>query len=259
GVHVDQQEGDAFLRLDLGIGAHQAEHHVGVLAQRGPGLLPIDDVVVAFAHRTGLQRSQVGAGAWLGVALTPPVLAVKDARQVVAFLLLAAEPDDDRRHHRYAKRNDAWRTGGGRLFIEDVPLDRAPAGAAVLHRPVLCQPALFAQDLVPANVIVPGKALVALNLGGDIGRQLLAQKLPHFFPKGLLFGAVVQFHLSTLSLPLRSDHFEQTGSALAAADAHGDHHVLGAATLAFNQGVAGQPRASHAVWMADGDGTRSEE
>jgi hypothetical protein len=36
-LHVDQQERNALLLLGLGVGAHQAEDHVGVLAQRGPG------------------------------------------------------------------------------------------------------------------------------------------------------------------------------------------------------------------------------
>ena len=37
--------------LPLGIGAHQAEDPVGVLAERGPGLLAVDDVVVALRAR----------------------------------------------------------------------------------------------------------------------------------------------------------------------------------------------------------------
>jgi hypothetical protein len=76
-VHVDQQEADALLLLGFAVRAHQAEDHVGVLAQRGPGLLAVDDVVVAAgvdaAHGGGLDRRQVGAGARLGVALAPPV------------------------------------------------------------------------------------------------------------------------------------------------------------------------------------------
>ena len=47
-LHVDQQEGDALLRLGLGIGAHQAEDPVGPVAHRVPGLRAVDDVVVAL-------------------------------------------------------------------------------------------------------------------------------------------------------------------------------------------------------------------
>ena len=49
-LHVDEQEGDAFLRLHIGVGAHEAEDPVGILRQRGPGLLAVDDIVIAFAH-----------------------------------------------------------------------------------------------------------------------------------------------------------------------------------------------------------------
>jgi hypothetical protein len=53
GLHVDQQEADAFLPLlGLAVGAHQAEDPVAVVAQRGPDLLAVDDVVVALALRT---------------------------------------------------------------------------------------------------------------------------------------------------------------------------------------------------------------
>ena len=55
--------------------------------------------------------------------------------------------------------------------------------------------------------------------------------------------------------PLRRlEDLEQARAAHAAADAHGDHHVLGAAALAFLQDVAGQARAGHAEGVADGDG-----
>src|SRR5688572_20209161 len=54
--------------------------------------------------------------------------------------------------------------------------------------------------------------------------------------------------------PLGSENFEQARAAHAAADAHGDDRVLGAAALAFLQDVAGEPRAGHAEGVADGDG-----
>src|SRR6476620_398929 len=53
---------------------------------------------------------------------------------------------------------------------------------------------------------------------------------------------------------LRLMYLEQAGSAHAAADAHGDDGVFGAAAAAFDQHVAGHARAAHAVGMADRDG-----
>src|ERR1051325_1863002 len=48
-------------------------------------------------------------------------------------------------------------------------------------------------------------------------------------------------------------NLEQPRRAHAAADTHRHHHVAGAAALALDQGVAGHPRARHAVGMADRD------
>src|SRR5690349_4231029 len=48
-------------------------------------------------------------------------------------------------------------------------------------------------------------------------------------------------------------HFEQSRRAHAAADAHRDHDITGAAALALDQRVTGHPRARHAVRMADRD------
>src|SRR5215813_3001154 len=59
----------------------------------------------------------------------------------------------------------------------------------------------------------------------------------------------------TKSLPLsRSvDDFKQARSAHAATDAHGHHAVFRLAPPALDQDVAGEPRAGHAVGMADRD------
>src|SRR4051794_31235672 len=61
---------------------------------------------------------------------------------------------------------------------------------------------------------------------------------------------VPAFAGTTLSL---LQHLEQTRGAHAAADAHGHHRVFGLAAAALDQGVAGEPRARHAVGMADRD------
>src|ERR1700733_9707108 len=48
-------------------------------------------------------------------------------------------------------------------------------------------------------------------------------------------------------------HFEQTGGAHAATDAHRHHREFCLAAAAFDQSVTGQPRARHPVGMADRD------
>ena len=57
--HVQQQHGNAALGARAVIGADQAEHAVGVLRQRGPGLLAVDHVLAAVALGAGRQRGQV--------------------------------------------------------------------------------------------------------------------------------------------------------------------------------------------------------
>ena len=51
-----------------------------------------------------------------------------------------------------------------------------------------------------------------------------------------------------------SQHFEQARRAHAAADAHRDDDMLDAAALAFDERVPDEPRAGHAVRVADRDG-----
>src|ERR1700678_1000129 len=59
---------------------------------------------------------------------------------------------------------------------------------------------------------------------------------------------------SNSSRTLISNHLEQPGGTLAAADAHGDHHQLGTAPFAFDERVSGQSRAAHPVGMTDRNG-----
>ena len=86
GVHLHQDEGDAGLLLGcVGIGAYQQEDPVGVLAERGPGLLAVDDVVVAVAHRRRAQRREVGPGLGFGEPLAPPDVEVGRGGQESLF------------------------------------------------------------------------------------------------------------------------------------------------------------------------------
>src|SRR3546814_14419788 len=55
-LHVDQEEGDARLLLALCRCTHQAEDHVGILGECGPGLLTIDQIMATLsygAHQIG--------------------------------------------------------------------------------------------------------------------------------------------------------------------------------------------------------------
>ena len=164
GLHVDQQEADAGLRLAFIAGAHQAEDPFAVLAQRGPGLLAVDDVFVALTLGFGLDRCQVGARAGLAVALAPPYLATGNAGQKALLLLRRAKRHDDWRHHHRAKRQHARRTGQSTFFFKQVLLDRTPAGAAKGGGPGVTEPALFAQNLAPTLQVVSAQAQGVVHL-----------------------------------------------------------------------------------------------
>ncbi|MCY1194126.1 hypothetical protein D9M72_54180 [compost metagenome] len=148
-LQVDQQEADAGLRLDGLVGAHQGEDVGGVVRQRGPDLLAVDDVAVAFETGLGSQRGQVRTGVGFRVALAPDVLAREDARQVARLLFRRAVLDQHR-----AEVDDplVGQSGGApalHLFEEDQQLGRRQRHAAVLARPGRRQPAFAGQGLVP--------------------------------------------------------------------------------------------------------------
>jgi len=161
--HIDQQEGNAALLLGLRVSAHQAENHVGVLTEGGPGFLAVDHVVVAIQHGAGLQAGQVGTGSRLGVTLAPPVFPGENARQVPGFLRLTAEFHDHRGDHVDPERDQPRRTERGALLLEDVSLHHAPASTTLLYRPVGGVPAAPAQHPLPAQVVCLVEMLAEAN------------------------------------------------------------------------------------------------
>src|SRR5579871_3234353 len=83
-LHVDEDEGDAFLRFaGAGIGPAKHEDPVGEVAKGGPGLLAVDEVKIALALSPRLKRGKIGSGAGLGIALAPEIRAVENARQII--------------------------------------------------------------------------------------------------------------------------------------------------------------------------------
>ncbi len=193
-LHVDQEKADAGLRLAFVAGAHEAEDPVAVLAERGPGLLAVDDVLVAAPLGLGLERRQVRPRARLAVALAPPDLAAGDAGQEALLLLGRAERHDHRRDHHRPERDHARRSGERRLFLEQVLLDRVPARAAELLRPAPAVPALFAQDLGPALQLVARQMNRVADLVADLLRQIGAHPGADLLAEGLFFRREGEVH-----------------------------------------------------------------
>src|ERR1700732_912005 len=102
-AHIDQQERDAFLRLRMGIGAHQTEYPICMLRQCRPSLVAIDDVVMTILYRAGPQAGEIRPGARLRVALAPPVVPRQDRGQEAFALAGVSESVDYRTNHRQAE------------------------------------------------------------------------------------------------------------------------------------------------------------
>jgi hypothetical protein len=170
-LHVDQQERDAGLRLRGWIGADQTKDPVGVLRQRCPGLVPIDNVVIAVTHRLGANGGKIGAGARLRIALAPPVLAGEDTRQESLLLRVVAEGVDDGADHGDAERQWRHRACARHLLLEDEATGDRPAGPAVVLRPERRDPALFVQDAMPEQHLLLGK--VGFRIGDVHLRRII--------------------------------------------------------------------------------------
>ena len=138
-VHVDKDEADAFLRfLRRRVRTAEEESPIRVLRQRGPGLLAIQNIMVAVANRCRLEACKVRTCAWLGIALAPPHFAGPNAWQVTSLLLFIAECVDNWRNHRHTEWQRHQRINASILFRPDIALGRGPAGAAVFFRPCRC-------------------------------------------------------------------------------------------------------------------------
>ena len=192
-LHVDQQERDAGLRLCRSVGADQAENPVGMLGQRRPGLVAVDDVVVAVAHRLGADRCEVGARARLRIALAPPVLAGENPRQELLLLRFVAERVDDRADHGDAERQRRQRPGTRRLLFEEEALRDRPARSAMFLRPQRRDPSLLVEDAMPQQHLLLGQ--VGLRIGNaHFLRIVLRDEGAHLVAKRRILAGKAQFH-----------------------------------------------------------------
>ncbi len=72
-IHGHEQERDAGVFGDIGVGPAEREDHVGVPAGGGPDLLAVDDPLVAVELGLAAEPGEIATGIGLGVALAPEV------------------------------------------------------------------------------------------------------------------------------------------------------------------------------------------
>ena len=199
-LHVDQQEGDAVvLAPGVGIGAHDQDAPIGVLREAGPDLLTGDDDRVFFDLAARAQRREVGAGARLGEALTPDVLARQDlAQEGLALPILplrdqhrAGQADAD------AQTDEIGSPGARVLLAPDHLLEDPELASAVGARPGQPGPAALEEPaLPPAGEAHPFRRAVGPAVAGrpPSRGQVLLEPAAHLQPEARVLGALAKVH-----------------------------------------------------------------
>ena len=165
-VHRQQQEADALMLWRIRVGAHQNEHPIRKLGAGGPGLLAVDDEVVAPILRPSAQAGQIAAGAGFAVALAPFHCRSGDARQVGLLLQVGAELKQGGAEHAGAEAGQRRAGVNAAHFLQqDQVLLLAEGRAAVLLRPVRHGPALLDHQVQPRQ----GVPVPDLDLGAAVG------------------------------------------------------------------------------------------
>src|SRR6058998_2116820 len=171
----------------LGLGAAEEEAPVGDIGVAGPHLLAVHDEAVAPALAARAERAQVRAGAGLGEALAPEVLAREQPGEEAPALRLGAVAEDGR-----ADQVDVGAGGGTRRthaierLLEEPALNDRRAAAAVLARPGDRRPAALvepplpgARDREPERIVAARPAVVTAPGGRHVrlepGARLLGE------------------------------------------------------------------------------------
>jgi len=101
-LEVYQEEADAPLLLDVGVGPGQHEGPVGTVGGCAPYFLAVENEAVVLFHRLGGYGSQVRASPGFAESLAPHGLAAGNLGQVLFLLFLAAVLDQSGCQHKSA-------------------------------------------------------------------------------------------------------------------------------------------------------------
>ncbi len=195
GRHDDDR--DALVLLGLLARAHREPYVVGTTGEAREHLLAVDHVLVAVAHRFGLQRCQVGAGIGLGVPDREVDLTLQDLVDVELLLLFRSVPHD-RRCDRVDGEHRHRRARAHRLVEEDELFDRRHAPAAPLLGPTDTRPAVAAH-LLPHILGDFADTLALAQVVLDLGREQVAVVRAELVAQRLLLFAQPDVHLASAS------------------------------------------------------------
>ena len=112
----------------------------------------------------------------------------------MVLLCLIGEGIEHRADHAEGEGDRCRRAGRIHLLIEDIALDRIPAGAAIFLRPGRRDPALVVQNLLPADEIVLRQMNAALEARLDVLREGRPHEFADLFAERLIFGAEGKLH-----------------------------------------------------------------
>ena len=165
---------------------------------RGPDLLAGNDIIVADALRRCFERGQIGAGAWLGKTLAPPIVEVRRPRQKALLLLVGAELDQHRADHIDVEDLHVRRRRQHVFLKEHHALHRRPARPTPFLRPAIGRPVARVEDALPAARVFLLRPIAEPHLVADVGWQVIADKAAQLVAKRQFFGAEAKVHGAAL-------------------------------------------------------------
>ncbi len=146
-----------------------------MMRHAGPDLGAIDDIFIAIALCSGLERRKVRARPGFRVALTPDIVTGDDSRQKLLLLRLGPEVNQHGSQHLNTHHDGIRCIGELALFQKNVALLNIPAGATVLDWPFRGTPALGMQNALPLAPCLE----VRKNAGGALSgsHQIRCQRI----------------------------------------------------------------------------------
>ena len=199
-IHVDQQEADALVLVAL-VGAHDGKALVRPLSAAGPGLLSVDEVMVALVLGHGLQIGEVGAGIGFRISLAPAHFAPADRGDMLLLLrFVAVFQQGGAEHHNAHPADRVVGTGAGHLVVQYGRLLARQPAAAIFGRPGRRSPTAFAHRFAPFSLRVgflcrPFYRCQRIVLTLQLFGKMLCEELLHFLAEGVLLGMGIDFRL----------------------------------------------------------------